>query len=189
MGQRELEFPERVVINVGATPEQLGGALNVLDDLAELRRPRTPAQRLALQPAADQADWVEQLAGRIEAADSRPPAACIIDTGIHQQHPLLLASLAPQDCHACDPNWGPGDHAGHGTMMAGLALFGDVGVAVVGAGTVRLRHGLESVKFLPPHGANSPELYGAITAAAVSLPDPSTNPSAGILDCHDCWRS
>jgi hypothetical protein len=33
---------------------------------------------------------------------------------------------------------------------------------------IHLRHGLESVKFLPPAGANPPELYGAITATAAS---------------------
>src|SRR5690606_34547488 len=34
---------------------------------------------------------------------------------------------------------------------------------------VLLRHGLESVKILPPKGQNPPELYGAITAASTSL--------------------
>jgi len=34
-------------------------------------------------------------------------------------------------------------------------------------GPVELRHRLESVKILPDHGANDPDLYGFITAAAV----------------------
>ena len=53
--------------------------------------------------------------------------------------------------------------------MAGLALYGDVGAAVLSTATIRLRHGLESVKFLPPAGANPPELWGAVTATAASL--------------------
>ena len=66
------------------------------------------------------------------------------------------ASLAADDCHACDPTWSTDDHDGHGTEMAGLALFGDLGDAMLGGGPVRLRHRLESVKFLPPPpGANS----------------------------------
>jgi len=34
-----------------------------------------------------------------------------------------------------------------------------------------MRHRLESVKILPPRGANPPELYGAITAQAVARPE------------------
>ena len=61
---------------------------------------------------------------------------------------------------SCDPNWGLDDHQGHGTEMAGLALFGDLGEIVHSTGPVLLRHRLESVKFLPPVGVNPPELYG-----------------------------
>jgi hypothetical protein len=48
--------------------------------------------------------------------------------------------------------------------MAGLALYGDLTPVLAGSGPVQLRHGLESVKILPPNGQNPPELYGAITA-------------------------
>ncbi|WP_298209982.1 S8 family serine peptidase, partial [Ferrimicrobium sp.] len=40
-------------------------------------------------------------------------------------HPLLEHSLRPQDALACDPSWGTHDHDGHGTAMAGIALYGD----------------------------------------------------------------
>ena len=39
------------------------------------------------------------------------------------------------------------------------------------AGPVILRHRLESVKILPPVGANDPDLYGAVTALATTLPE------------------
>jgi hypothetical protein len=52
--------------------------------------------------------------------------------------------------------------------MAGVALYGDLGFALEGTGTLRLRHRLESVKILPPNGSNKPALYGAITAEAVA---------------------
>jgi hypothetical protein len=57
---------------------------------------------------------------------------------------------------------------GHGTEMAGLALYGDLAPVLASTSPVRLRHRLESAKILPPKGANSPELYGAITAEAAS---------------------
>lgn len=165
-----LGFADRTVALVRATATQLAAALDVLDDLAELRRPREPAELLAGEPAAEQAAWVEELAGRTKPAADDAPAACIIDTGVYQPHPLLQASLDPGDCHACDPNWNTNDHHGHGTEMAGLALYGDIADAVRTGREVRLRHRLESVKLLPPGSqTNPPELWGAITATAASL--------------------
>ena len=170
LGRTSLGFADRTVVLVEATAAQLASALNVLDDLAELRRPRAPASLLALELATDQADWVAQLAGRTRVAPDGAPAVCVVDTGVHQAHPLLESSLSPNDCHACDPNWGVGDHDGHGTEMAGLALYGNVGESILAAGEIRLRHRLESVKLLPPPpAANPPELYGAVTATAASL--------------------
>jgi hypothetical protein len=169
MGQRTLAFPDRVVMLVRASATQVAGAVDVLDDLAELRKPREPAELIALEPPAEQAEWVEELLERTVPPPDESPAACIVDTGVHHPHPLLSHSLSPQDCHACNPNWNVLDHHGHGTQMAGLALYGDVGRAVLSNDQIRLRHRLESVKFLPPAGANPPELWGAVTAAAASL--------------------
>jgi hypothetical protein len=169
VGPRTLGFTDRVVLLVHASPAQLATALDVLDDLAELRRPRPSAEFIALEPAADQTPWVEDVAARMQPAGDDAPAACVVDTGVDQGHALLAPSLDPTDCHACDPNWNTDDHQGHGTEMAGLALFGELGEIVHSTGPIRLRHRLESVKFLPRVGVNPPELHGAITATAASL--------------------
>ena len=166
---RALAFPDRTVVLVRASSGQLAGALDVLDDLAELRAPREFPQLLAAETARVQFERVEQLEGRIQAPPDDAPAACLLDTGVSRSHPLLSASLGSSDCHRCDPNWGAGDHAGHGTEMAGITLFGDLGHAITSGSAVALRHRLESVMILPPAGANPPELYGAITATAASL--------------------
>jgi len=169
LAQRTLGFTDRIVVLVRATATQLAGALDVLDDLAELRRPREVAELIAFKPAAEQAEWAKDLRQRTVEPPANSPAACVVDTGVHRAHPLLSHSLDEEDCHACDPAWPVDDHDGHGTEMAGLALYGDVGQAVHSDGQIRLRHRLESVKFLPPSGATPPQLYGAVTAAAASL--------------------
>ena len=166
---RALAFRDRVVVLVRASSGQLAGALDVLDDLAELREPREFPQLLAAEPARVQFQQVEQLRTRIQPPPDDAPAACLLDTGVSHSHPLLSASLAPSDCHRCDPNWNAGDHNGHGTEMAGITLFGDLGDAITSGRSVTLHHRLESVMILPPAGANPPELYGAITATAASL--------------------
>ena len=168
VGVDALGFADRLVVLVRATAGQLGRALDVLDDVAELRRPREPAGLIALEQAADQSEWVAQLASRTRAAKAGAPAACVVDTGVHQAHPMLSSSLDAVDCHTCDPTWGVDDRHGHGTEMAGLALFGDVGAAVLSGAPVRLRHRLESVKLLPRPNVNPPHLWGAFTATATA---------------------
>jgi hypothetical protein len=105
------------------------------------------------------------------------PAVCLLDTGVTQAHPLIAPGLAIEDATTIVTAWGSHDNgggpnqAGHGTTMAGLALYGDLAPVLQSADPVVLRHRLESVKILPPTGANDPDLYGAITAQATSLPE------------------
>lgn len=168
IGSRRLTFPDRIVRVVRATPEQLSESIEVLGDLAELRAAReSPGAFTQLDPI-EQAEWVDELVGRIVRAPRNAPSVCVLDSGVNRGHPLLQPSLAVGDAHAVDPAWGPHDHDGHGTEMAGLALLGDLGAVFVTNGAVRVRHHLESVKILPPVGQNDPRLYGAITAEAVA---------------------
>lgn len=168
-GARSLGFGDRTVLLVEATIDQLASAVDVLDDLAELRRPHDPTQFLAQTDTTEQAAWIGDLLGRLEPAGPEAPAVCVIDSGVHSEHPLLQASLSTNDCHAADPSWPVYDDRGHGTEMAGLALYSDLGQALASAHPLRLRHRLESVKLLPPPpNHNAPDLYGAVTAAGTS---------------------
>lgn len=169
VGDRHLVFDNRTIVLVRASAIQLAAAIDLLDDFAELRRAKVTADLFSRANAAEQADWTAELLARTERPSEEAPAVCVLDTGINREHPLLAGSLDPSDVHACEPTWGTHDHDGHGTEMAGVALYGDLVAAFETIGAVRLRHKLESVKILPPALAvNQPDLYGAITADAVS---------------------
>ncbi|ROP41849.1 S8 family peptidase [Saccharothrix texasensis] len=171
VGRRALGFNTRTVVMVLATVQQLASAIEILDDIAELRSPIHRAEFLAEEDATTQSGFVRDLARLVVAAGPGAPAVCVMDTGVHRMHPLLDASLPPQDCHAADPRWSTEyDHDGHGTAMAGLALYGDLAEAMTTTGPITLRHGLESLTLLPPPGFpdNEPDLYGAITASGVA---------------------
>lgn len=169
VGDRHLIFDNRTIVLAGATAQQLSLAGDLLDDFAELRRARITAEFFRRMPATEQAEWAAELADRTLAPGPGAPVVCVLDTGVAREHPLLEPALHADDVHACDPGWGTYDHHGHGTEMAGLSLYGDLISVFEDAAEVRLRHGLESVKVLPPPpGANRPDLYGAITAEAVS---------------------
>ena len=100
---------------------------------------------------------------------------CILDSGVAWAHPLIAPALDSGDCLAVDPSWGVDDHDkyGHGTNMAGAALYGDLTYPLADQRTINLDFNLESVKFLAPPAVKStdPLNYGAITQAAVALPE------------------
>ncbi len=177
VGDRRLEFDDRIVTLVRGTPQQLAHSIDVLSDFAEVRKAKEATAFFVDLIPAEQADWLRDLRDRTSAAPGDAPAVCVLDTGVSRQHPLLEPSLAGEDCHAVDPAWGSQDDGGgprmrgHGTEMAGLALWGDLTTALGSPAPIRLRHLLESVKILPPKGENDPELYGAITAEATTRPE------------------
>lgn len=170
LSERRLEFDDRIVTLAFCTPRRLASSLDVLNDVAELRRAKESAAVFVDMAPREQADWVRDLRERTTRPAGDAPAVCVLDTGVNRGHPLLEASLAADDLHACDPAWGTNDHDGHGTEMAGLALYGDLRPVLAGGDPVRLTHILESVKILPPPGQppNKPELYGALTAEGAS---------------------
>ncbi len=168
LAPRRLQFADRTVALVYATASQLAISVDVLGDLAEVRRAKETAAAFIDMAPHERVEWVQDLRARARAAPVGAPAVCVLDTGVNRGHPLLANSLAAADCHSYHPQWRVDDHDGHGTEMAGLALYGDLTPLLAGSAPVTLRHCLESVKILPPKGANPPELYGAITAEAVS---------------------
>jgi hypothetical protein len=167
-----ISFPERDVVLALADEATMERLIRNTDAVAELRLAKdTPTLFLEMK-AVEQADWAINLAGRLTPPPANAPAVCLLDGGATQAHPLILPGLDPGDQHTYDVNWGVGDSAhwnGHGTLMSGVALYGDLEAALSHGGQVQLNHRLETVKILPPAGQNDPELYGAITAAGIAL--------------------
>lgn len=166
-----LGFGDRTVVLLYATADQLAQAFRSLDDVAELRKPHDVSNYLMELPASEQVDWVDDLRQRIEHPATSAPVVCILDTGVQDDHPLLTDSISESDLHVVDTRWPLRPVHGHGTEMAGLALYGDLQSAVIDSTTIKLRHRLESVKFLPDRGSNDRDLYGAVTARAVDQPE------------------
>lgn len=166
-----LSFPERDVVLALADEATMDRLVRNSDAVAELRVAKdTPTLFLEMR-SVDQRDWAVDLVRRITPPSALAPAVCVLDSGATQAHPLIAPGLDPTDQHTYDATWGLGDSThwnGHGSAMAGVALYGDLDVALSHGGTVNLRHRLETVKILPPAGQNEPRLYGAITAAGMA---------------------
>ena len=168
---RWLAFPENLVFLVKGTAEQLGATILYTDRLAELRKPRETAEYFTYLDKPEQAEWIADLVGRLDLSNQDSAiAVCLLDTGINIGHPLLSGVIPQNHLDAIEPHWDRLDtHAhGHGTPMAGLAIYGDLSDVFPANHPVRIYHHIESVKIIERNQPNDPELYGAVTQEAVA---------------------
>ena len=175
VAQGELFFPERTVLLVRASLEQIQGSMTILNNIAELRRAKETAELFDDMPIEKQRARLDDLFARIRypSEEENVPYICLLDTGVNRGHPLLTPALVADDLHTVDPAWGVDDTHGHGTQMAGLALTGDLTELLAGSDPVEINHRLESVKLLPYPGATGkdPRYHGYLTKEAVARPE------------------
>lgn len=68
----------------------------------------------------------------VKAPPATAPRVCVVDSGILEGHPLLEPAIVSEKSRSFPAELGPAvpsapvDRAGHGTQVAGLALYGDV---------------------------------------------------------------
>ena len=163
-----ISFPDRTVVLAYGSRDQMSKSVELLNCVAELRKAKETAAVFTGMSAAEQSDWTDDALLRLQVASESVAAVCILDTGVNKGHPLLAPGLDDADMHSYDPSWGVNDHSGHGTEMAGLALYGDLTPVMLSREPIELLHRLESVKILPPVGVNTPDLYGFVTKESVA---------------------
>jgi len=168
-----LRFLDRRVVLLFGTPAQLAESVGLLDVFRELRSAKPVTQDFVEMSAIDRAEWCADLAARIIPPSEDAPAVCLLDTGLLAAHPLFAAIVDPEsDCDTYDSAWGSDDHSGHGTQMAGFALFGEeLDLMLQTSDRIQLQTRIESVKILPRSGQNEPRLYGEITRSCASIAD------------------
>jgi len=175
ISEQALIFPEHYIKLVRASPRQLSESLFLLDNLAELRKPKETADFFTNLNMTEKEDAVIELQSRIENnTNENSIAICILDSGVQNQHPLLSDFIPDNNLFSYKPEaWGTHDgwpRGGHGTGMAGLSLYGDLTTIMSATGNIQIFHQLESVKLINNRDPHDPELYGAVTLEAVSTP-------------------
>lgn len=73
----------------------------------------------------EQKEWIDDLLQRADYTDSNV-TICLLDTGVTAAHPLLEQAISLDHVQAVKSAWGNGDHQGHGTEMAGIALYNNL---------------------------------------------------------------
>jgi hypothetical protein len=178
-----VRFPEVTVILAKGTLEQWSQVDGLFRNLAEFRRAKIVASEFIELAPADQAEFIEDLLGRTTFAGEDAPAVTILDTGVNRGHPLLAPALDQRDLQAAKESWHPNDVDGHGTEIAGIALFGPrLKELLLPPEEVTLEHRLESVKILPDDGDNKPPDYAPITVQAMKKAE-SVSPNRNRVFC------
>jgi hypothetical protein len=170
-----IEFRERTVLLIRAAKSQLEQSLELLNNIAELRKAKTTADFFTESSNRDQKKWLDDLVPRVtyQNKSDEAPCICILDTGINSAHPLLMNSIGATDLFTINEAWGKNDRVGHGTGIAGLALFGDLTPILESNDPVTINHRLESSKIINssedvPASRQPLDLYAEYTQQAVS---------------------
>lgn len=169
-----LNFPEHIVVVGQSRKSQLESSLDLLNTLAELRAARPAYIDLSDLGMDEQNEWIDYALSRIEYPDENAPAVCLLDSGVNRGHRLLAPILSSSDNHTIFPDGDTSDScsgSGHGTLMAGLATYGDLRQLILTSGQWPLSHRLEGVKMFDLNRPHEPENYGAVTIQAVAMPE------------------
>lgn len=165
-----LHFPERTVLLVYANKNELSALIHNNPSIAEIRRAAEANVFFLDLDNSVQLEWIDEAKERIQKDSDTPIVINILDTGIRRAHTLLSDFINDEDMIAYNSTWDRFDNnaIGHGTLMAGIALYNDVKSLLEGSDIHPVTHTLESSKILPDVDANEPKLYGAITSKVIS---------------------
>ncbi|MEZ5017252.1 MAG: S8 family peptidase [Flavipsychrobacter sp.] len=172
VAERVLEFPEHSVYLVRGTVQQLANTVLYSDRLAEIRKPRDLTDFFTNLEYGEQTDWLDDLIARTDVRSANNEVVvCLLDTGVNRSHPLLVNLIPEHHLDSVNPAWGTADNRtpdGHGTPMAGIALYGDLSEIMGSDNRIEILHHLESIKLINDNAPHAPDLYGAVTQEAIA---------------------
>ncbi|MBS4891937.1 S8 family peptidase [Veillonella sp.] len=160
-----ITFPERIVMLILVNYNDLVALLQCSKYIAELNKCEEPNSFFIKESLTLQYDWVDDIKNRLQLEDSNA-TICLLDTGVSSAHPLLEPFIREQDIHTVFGDGDVSDFDGHGTGMAGVALYHDLNQSLLSRNTISIPYRIESSKILR-NQKNDPELYGAITAQGI----------------------
>ena len=160
-----ITFPERIVMLILVNYNDLVALLQCSKYIAELNKCEEPNSFFIKEFLTAQYDWVDDITNRLQPENSNA-TICLLDTGVSSAHPLLEPFIREQDIHTVFDDGDVSDSDGHGTGMAGVALYHDLNQSLLSRDTISIPYRIESSKILR-NQENAPELYGAITAQGI----------------------
>ena len=144
------EFVDILVYNGSTTKQTLEKLVLRSAAVVELRAASNfIAEHADLPPTAKLAQ-ILSIAKRVVAPPAAAPWVSLLDTGVNPASALIAPALPKSRCRTVISAWDPFDDDGHGSRMAGVALYGDLGTIASGTGRIPLEIGLESIVVFNP---------------------------------------
>lgn len=162
-------FPERIVILAKANASKLNTIIDGPITVAEIRESLVPNSSFVRLNPGDQKEWLEELLSRTSFSVGAS-VICLLDTGINRAHPLLAPITPKESVTTCNDVWGSADTKKHGTLIAGIAVYGDLQSKLDSDSPIVISHRLESVKiFHLNEEFEEPDLYGRILKDGINI--------------------
>lgn len=169
IGLKHITFPERTILVVRVDMYQLEELVSSFEYIAELRKPEE-LNSFWLDSSlkvTEREDIINDALGRT-IVNTTNNYISILDTGVNNGHLLIRPFLSDLNRLTANVNWGTNDVGGHGTKMAGVAVYGDLNSYLEGVEDKVINHQLESIKIIPPNGWNDDEFLPLVTQDAVN---------------------
>ncbi len=167
---QKIIFPERLVVLITANKENLLKLIALSSQIAEIHASQEVASFFINQNNNDQTEWIKNLENRLNINYNSNISVCILDTGVNNGHALIKHVLKNRDCHSVNTEWEVSDKNGHGTSMAGLAIYGNLQNSLESNQKININHMIESVKLISKgqSSEHNKNLYGFVTKQGIS---------------------
>lgn len=155
-GGKVVQFANTTIALVEAKKSQLEALPFVIEALSEIRLYRTASVLLSVNSPQDRYEWVELIRQSVIETPNKQRVG-ILDSGVCNHHGLLLNYLPDDRMHNATlskTNQDKVHNGGHGTLMAGIVLYGDLSDAVNQKGPIEVSADLSSVKIYVDRSEN-----------------------------------
>lgn len=175
------EFVDIKVYNGIATKAAIGRLIASSAAVVELRGASNFIAEHADLPSPARLQQIRDIASRVVAAPIAAPWVTLLDTGVNYRSALLAPALPQARCRAVATAWDPYDPDGHGSKMAGVALYGDLESVAPGTGPIPLEIRLESIAVFNPGSVVRIPARDAIFRGVVRAEQDETHPRVYCL--------
>lgn len=167
--EHSLRFPERIVVMVHANRKDLERLFYASETLVKITNVPTLAGFIADEDAPEQRAWLKLIMDQYRYDRLENKYLCLLDSGVIASHPMLLPVISDTERYTVVAKWGVNDRWPHGTMMAGLAAYGDLAEALSSKTVTEPRFRLCSVKVANRQDGAEKQFWADFTKQGVAI--------------------
>lgn len=165
-GKTPLCFPEYLIYTIRASKSKLAVLTVNLDSVKQCRACRELTSLVTYSTPAEQVLWSRHIIERLKLPATDSPRVCILDSGCNR-HPILDPLIQKGALLCANEGLSSSDMNGHGTLMAGVAAYGNLNHIMMNADGPIYPHPIESCRI---YGlGDCDKLHGEVTLRGVSL--------------------